>query len=178
MKFNSWRRTMKPYLFLISLGFIFENSTAYSEDFTSFYAQPDNPQSKISTTPVEDPAVPFEAKYMRQLGGYQAAQAANGKLSCSILLNKQWTYPDAQVTPNCYDAETGCVRYLMVQKQKEVFAGKPKEAVANMVPIGFNDTILRLYGCAGALIATLTGNKSLPTAGSFVPIVPQTAPAK
>ena len=151
---------MKPYFFLCILGLLLESQPVFSKYSVDQFI-------RVKYEKGADPAVSFDQKYMRQLGGTVAAKKANGKLSCDILLNKEWVYPNAQVTPPCYEAETGCFQFKMLQAQEEIFVGENKVAITHMLPISWDNVIVMLYGCSGALIASLTNNGKLPFPGSY-----------
>ncbi len=153
---------MKYYFFLVAFCFLFESQAAFSQ----YIAPADKTKHKLFA--YDDPTVEFSSKLMRELGGMSNARAAKGTLSCSMILTKDWAYPSAEVTPFCFDAQTSCMRYDLMQQQLKIVKGKQRDFVEKALPEMYKNTLFTLYGCKIALEASMTGSLTLPPVGSFV----------
>ncbi|HUX80387.1 MAG TPA: hypothetical protein VMW10_11705 [Alphaproteobacteria bacterium] len=164
---------IKYYFLLISSFLLFESSAALSQA-TQPYNQPSDNHKLFE---MEDPSVEFSVKFMGQLSGMANAREGKGKLSCSVILNKDWAYPNALVTPFCFDAQTNCIRFDLIQQQlkteKEPFLSVVKKAYPHMREAA----LLSLYGCKMALEASLNGSElKLPQAGNYGAPTPGATP--
>lgn len=113
------------------------------------------------------PSVEFSKAIMTQIAG--VTEGAKGVLNCQTLLNKQWAYPNAQVTAFCNEAETGCLRYAMILKymqraRSEVHAARLKGDAS----LAWNDTQLRLRGCALAIEASVNNSNFIYEFGQTI----------
>jgi len=103
------------------------------------------------------PAVELSEKTAVQILGATGLTRAKRTLNCTTLLNKDWAYPNAQVTGFCYDAETACLRYgLIIQAIKN---GKGEAELTRLkqdFALAVNDVALRLRGCQLAIEASVS----------------------
>ena len=146
-------------LALISLG-----------SFDKVYAASNASASSKSSSKDPGPSVPFPVTYMRKLAGVTLAAKAKGRLDCSLLLNKTWPYPNALVTPFCYNAETSCAALHLFKTSQQKATENDLKTMNQLSPYVDANVVMNLYACAEALQATLTNNtKALPPMGSYAP---------
>lgn len=164
---------MKHYFLLIGFFLLFGSHTAFSQ-----VKQPYSlPSVNHKLFELEDPSVEFSVKYMGQLSGMANAREAKGKLSCSVILNKDWAYPNALVTPFCFDAQTNCIRLDLIQQQLKTEKEPFLEVVKKAYPMMRENALLSLYGCKMALEASLNGSElKFPQAGNYGPPTPRATP--
>lgn len=119
-------------------------------------------------SPSQEPSVEFSKAVATQVAGSGAA--THGILNCPILLNKQWAYPNAQVTAFCNDAETACLRYALILQQIKLAKGATYLAkLKRDVGFAWNDTQLRLWGCALSIEASANNVDFMSTLGGKNP---------
>jgi hypothetical protein len=160
------KKTMKPYFSLIILGFLFESQPAFSQTSSSSTYAVLTQNHKLME--LDNPSVSFAPAFMGQLSGMSNAREAGGGLSCVVILNPDWAYPNALVTPFCFNAQTDCIRYDLMQQQLKVASGPSLETAKKLASAMRESAILSLYGCKLALEASLRGSQlQLPQAGSY-----------
>lgn len=100
---------------------------------------------------------------------------ANGRVfTCDALLNRNWTYSNAQMVLVCGEAETACVRYGMLQqtilKQEQAgVEGFDINALKSATKVCREEVIFKLMGCAVSLQALGNSNTSLLNQSGFEP---------
>jgi len=103
--------------------------------------------------PSQAPFVEFSKEVAIKVAG--TGDATHGILNCPILLGKQWAYPNAQVTAFCNEAETGCLRYALIFRQVKLAKGETRlKRLQRDMSLAWNDTQVRLAGCAAAIEAS------------------------
>lgn len=156
---------MKHALWLIIFVSLCSFDTALSASNSS-----SSKKSAKTYSNIAEPSVPFPATLMKRLaGGATVGIKTTGRLNCPILLTKTWPYPNAHVTPFCYNAETSCAGLHLftysMQNAKGSDLNDMKAAYNNLKA----NVLMNLYACAGALQASLTRNTTaLPPLGYFV----------
>jgi len=157
---------MKYYFSLIILCLLFENHPTFSQNVP--YTLPGQPTANHKLMEMENPSVEFSVNFMGQLSGMANAREGKGQLSCLVILNKDWAYPDALVTPFCFDAQTNCIRFDLIQQQLKTEKGDFLEVVKAAYPRMREAALLSLYGCKMALEASLRGGKlNFPSIGNY-----------
>ncbi len=110
------------------------------------------------TPPGPSPSVTFAPGISSQIFGTGTPEAKKNALSCDLLINQTWPYPNAQVTGICQDATTSCIRYKLIQKNQE----KAKEGRLNTLktnlPVAYKDAEMKILGCVVAIEATISGD--------------------
>ncbi len=103
------------------------------------------------------PAVEFSSQTATQILGAGGLSKTKRILNCTTLLNKDWGYPNAQVTGFCYDAETACLRYGLIISAIKYGVGEAHlENLKKDLALAVNDVALRLRGCQLAIEASVT----------------------
>lgn len=157
---------MKSYFSLIVLGFLLEGQAAFSQTSSSSTYAVLTQNHKLME--LDNPSVKFAEQFMGQLSGMANAREGAGTLSCTVILNPDWAYPNALVTPFCFNAQTDCIRYDLMQQQLKISKGPALEAAKVLYSQMRESAILSLYGCKLALEASLRGSQlQLPQAGSY-----------
>lgn len=143
--------------------------------FFSFCSQAD---------PNKEPSVVFPKQVLKQVAGIGSTQKYKGVFTCKDLLTKTWAYPSAQVTSFCYDAETSCMRYDLIQQMRTSKTSPQNENlqipgnVQGNLAFAHDDAQVKLEGCVLAIQATMTGsNLVLPPTGSYAPLINLTHPS-
>lgn len=140
--------TQRPFFLFTALCFICSNTALFSQ--------------------TDEPSVAISPMLMNQLAGVGAGSKSKGILTCSALLKKTWGYPNAQVTPFCYDAETACMRYDLLKQEAHKDQGRQMKNLKEIIPFSHADASMKLYGCKVALEAVMAGNSiNLPPVGSY-----------
>ncbi|EKE09967.1 MAG: hypothetical protein ACD_16C00099G0025 [uncultured bacterium] len=142
---------------------IFASIGSFDKAFSASTAS----SSKTSSTQTE-PSVPFSSTYIKKLAGVSNSMNGNNRLNCSFLLKKTWAYPNALVTPFCYNAETSCVGLQLFTTYMQNAKGSDLSDMKATYPYIRANVLMNLYACAEALQATLTNNKVvLPSFGYY-----------
>ncbi|OJW50202.1 MAG: hypothetical protein BGO67_02430 [Alphaproteobacteria bacterium 41-28] len=159
---------MKPYFSVIIFGLLFESQAAFSQTSSSSTYAVLTQNHKLME--LDNPSVKFSVQFMGQLSGMANAREGGGELSCTVILNPDWAYPNALVTPFCFNAQTDCIRYDLMQQQLKLATGPALETARKLASSMREFAILSLYGCKLALEASLRGSQlQLPQAGSYGP---------
>ena len=120
------------------------------------------------TYPSDAPVVEFPKAIATQVAG--SGDASHGILNCPILLNKQWPYPNAQVTAFCNEAETGCLRYALILQQMKVAKGAAHlTRLKRDAALAWDDTQLRLRGCELSIEASANNTDFISNLGGKNP---------
>jgi len=132
---------MKPYFFLSVLCFLFKSDAIAS------------PMS---------PSFEFSRNVATQLYG----AGRKGVLNCDVLINKQWSYPNAGVTSFCNEAQTSCLRLGLVEQALKK-PSKDIERLKKDYALALNHLEMSLSGCYLAIEATISNAQSIDKAAGF-----------
>lgn len=146
---------MKAFLLLSVFFFVFEGY-AQAQGYTT--APPPSSQSPTIRLPEK------VAEMLNSNSNYLNPNTNSRIFDCPALLNRSWTYSNAQMVLVCGEAETACVRYgllqqtLLLQQQKgNNQDGFSIEALKKALAICRQEVDFKMMGCAVVLNA---GNES------------------
>ncbi|MBI2707089.1 MAG: hypothetical protein HYX35_02070 [Proteobacteria bacterium] len=166
---------MKPYFFLSAFVFLVEGGL----EAQNYNALP--------PTPSESPSVTIPADVVSLLLGksdYLNRNPNPSVFDCSVLLNKTWTYSNAQMFLVCGEAETACIRYgiiqqtlLTQQQEKSSNEGNTKgfstESLKSALSACRAEVEFKLMGCATALQSVGDSNSLINQSGFAGPTASQ-----
>lgn len=160
---------MKYYFFLGALC-LFCNEKVAAQGYTT----------PAPPTPSESPTIVLPSNMVSSLlatSNYITPNASGKRFTCDALLNRNWTYSNAQMVLVCGEAETACVRYGMLQQtilrqQQEGTAqgeGFAMDALRSAAETCRKEVQFKLMGCAVSLQALNNANTSLLNQSGFEP---------
>jgi|GEM_PF-6310431 len=132
------------------------------------------------STPSQSPTIMLPSTIDSSLLGTSNYITPNAKarvFTCDALLNRNWTYSNAQMVLVCGEAETACVRYGMLQQtvlkqQQEGITqgdGFVMDALQSATEVCRKEVQFKLMGCAVSLQALGSSNTSLLNQSGFEP---------
>lgn len=100
----------------------------------------------------------------------KAAQQVFGpgrtSLDCSMLINRAWAYPDAQIKSICDEATISCASYGLLQHRTRDVKGQSLQEVQSVLDLSLQVAKMKLVACAQALeVVVTTGETFLKASG-------------
>ncbi|MBA3814208.1 MAG: hypothetical protein H0X26_06940 [Alphaproteobacteria bacterium] len=145
---------MKLYFFLTALGFLMNNQTAFSEDYTT-----ETPQKAKAA--LHYPAIKISPKLAQQIFIDRSKRLFN----CVSLFDNSINYPSGTAIALCDDAQLACLRYGILLKEIENSKGKALEDLQRILVWQKQEVTIRLRGCELGIKISANGGDIMDAAG-------------